>query len=75
MPRLCNASMLRGERRTSRSRDLRERPLHRAEFLDETESLIPGLRPWMIYDYEHNGLRADGEHVLGNLFDLVRSRA
>jgi hypothetical protein len=29
----------------------------------------------MIYDYEHNGLRADGEHVLGNLFDLVRSRA
>jgi pimeloyl-ACP methyl ester carboxylesterase len=45
------------------------------EFSEETSRLIRGLRPWITNEYEHNGLRADGEQVLGHLLDLVRSPA
>ena len=43
-------------------------------FAEETASQIRGLRPWITNEYEHNGLRADGERVLGRLIDLVRGR-
>jgi pimeloyl-ACP methyl ester carboxylesterase len=45
------------------------------EFAMETASRIRGLRPWITNEYEHNGLRADGEKVLGRLIDLVKGRA
>ena len=45
------------------------------EFAEETAAQIRGLRPWITNEYEHNGLRADGEKVLGRLIDLVRGRA
>jgi hypothetical protein len=44
-------------------------------FSEETAALVPGLRAWVTSEYDHNGLRADGEHVLGRLLDLVRGRA
>ena len=44
-------------------------------FAAETATQIKGLRPWVTNEYEHNGLRADGERVLGRLIDLVRGRA
>jgi pimeloyl-ACP methyl ester carboxylesterase len=44
-------------------------------FAEETARAIPGLRPWITNEFEHNGLRADGERVLGRLIDLVRGRA
>jgi hypothetical protein len=44
-------------------------------FAAETAAQIKGLRPWVTNEYEHNGLRADGERVLGRLIDLVRGRA
>ena len=44
-------------------------------FSDETAALIRGTRAWVTNEYEHNGLRADGERVLGRLIDLVRGRA
>ena len=44
-------------------------------FAMETAKQIRGLRPWVTDEYEHNGLRADGERVLGRLIDLVRGRA
>jgi hypothetical protein len=50
-------------------------PYVEREFSEETARLIRGLGPWIANDYEHNGQRADGEHVLGHLLDLVRSRA
>ncbi|MYW94855.1 alpha/beta hydrolase [Amycolatopsis rubida] len=43
-------------------------------FSEETARLIPALRPWITNEYEHNGLRASGDHVLGRLIDLVRGR-
>jgi pimeloyl-ACP methyl ester carboxylesterase len=43
-------------------------------FAEETATQIRGLKPWITNEYEHNGLRADGERVLGRLIDLVRGR-
>ncbi|MBB4683103.1 alpha/beta fold hydrolase [Amycolatopsis jiangsuensis] len=43
-------------------------------FSEETARLMPTLRTWLTSEYEHNGLRASGEHVLGRLIDLVRGR-
>jgi hypothetical protein len=40
---------------------------------EETASIIQGLRVWATSEYEHNGLRADGEKILGRLFGLVRA--
>jgi hypothetical protein len=44
-------------------------------FAEETALAIRGLRPWITNELEHNGLRADGERVLGRLIDMVRGRA
>jgi hypothetical protein len=41
----------------------------------ESARRIRGLRPWITNEYEHNGLRADGERILGRLIDLARGRA
>jgi pimeloyl-ACP methyl ester carboxylesterase len=45
------------------------------DFAEETAATICGLRTWQTDEFEHNGLRADGERVLGRLIDLVRGRA
>jgi pimeloyl-ACP methyl ester carboxylesterase len=44
------------------------------DFAEETAATIRGLRAWQTDEFEHNGLRADGERVLGRLIDLVRGR-
>jgi pimeloyl-ACP methyl ester carboxylesterase len=43
-------------------------------FAEETAATIRGLKPWITNEFEHNGLRADGDRVLGRLIDLVRGR-
>ncbi len=45
------------------------------DFAEETARAIRGLRPWITDEFQHNGLRADGERVLDRLIDLVRGRA
>ena len=45
------------------------------DFAEETAMTISGLRTWQTDEFEHNGLRADGERVLSRLIDLVRGRA
>lgn len=44
-------------------------------FAEETAAAIRGLRPWITNEFAHNGLRADGNRVLGHLIDLARGRA
>lgn len=44
------------------------------ELAMETAASIRRLRPWVTNEYEHNGLRADGERVLGRLIDLAKGR-
>jgi pimeloyl-ACP methyl ester carboxylesterase len=45
------------------------------EFAEESAATIRGLRTWQTDEFEHNGLRADGERVLGRLVDMLRGRA
>jgi len=42
------------------------------ELSEETVRLIRGLRPWITSEYEHNGLRADGDRILTHLIELTR---
>jgi hypothetical protein len=44
-------------------------------FSEETAAQIPHMRAWVTNEYDHNGLRADGERILGRLLDLTRGRA
>jgi len=44
-------------------------------FAEETVHGFRGLRAWITNEYAHNGLRADGERILGRLIDMVRGRA
>jgi pimeloyl-ACP methyl ester carboxylesterase len=44
-------------------------------FSEETAALVSGLRPWVTSEYDHNGLRVDGDRILSRLIDLVRGRA
>jgi pimeloyl-ACP methyl ester carboxylesterase len=44
-------------------------------FSEETAQRVRGLRPWVTSEYDHNGLRADGERILGRLIDMTRGRA
>jgi hypothetical protein len=39
---------------------------------EEAANLIAGSKAWVTSEYEHNGLRADGEKLLGRLFGMVR---
>ena len=41
-------------------------------FSEETAAQIRGIRTWITNEYEHNGLRVDGERILGRLIDLAR---
>jgi pimeloyl-ACP methyl ester carboxylesterase len=50
-------------------------PYVERSFSEETAATIRGLRPWITNEFQHNGLRADGNKVLGHLIDLVRRRA
>lgn len=44
------------------------------EFSEQTAKATHGLRPWITNEYEHNGLRADGDRILGRLIDMVKGR-
>ncbi|MCG9681455.1 alpha/beta hydrolase [Vibrio sp. Isolate23] len=41
----------------------------------ETLSMIPNANAWITNEYEHNGLRADGEHIFDKLFEMGEQTA
>ncbi|HLY50006.1 MAG TPA: alpha/beta fold hydrolase [Solirubrobacteraceae bacterium] len=43
-------------------------------FSEETLAELGSARAWITNEYEHNGLRVDGEKILGRLLDLARGR-
>ncbi|MEO8102428.1 MAG: alpha/beta fold hydrolase [Betaproteobacteria bacterium] len=45
--------------------------VHR-EFSEETARIVPNMKLWVTNQYEHNGLRADGEAVVERLLQMVR---
>jgi pimeloyl-ACP methyl ester carboxylesterase len=62
-----------GDRLTSRR--LRQTGMWLGDSAEETARGVRGLRASVTNEYAHNGLRADGERVLGRLLDMVRGRA
>ncbi len=44
-------------------------------FSEPTAAAIQGLKPWITNEHEHDGLRQEGEKILGRLIDLVNNRA
>ncbi|MCZ2527264.1 alpha/beta fold hydrolase [Streptomyces sp. HB2AG] len=40
----------------------------------ETAAAVRGLRTWVTDEFEHDGLRADGDRVLGRLIAMVRGQ-
>jgi pimeloyl-ACP methyl ester carboxylesterase len=42
------------------------------EFSEETAQAVPNMKLWITNEYEHNGLRADGEAVFDRLFKMAR---
>lgn len=45
------------------------------EFSEAVAARVPGVRTWLTNEYEHNGLRADGEAVLGRLLAMLEGHA
>ena len=43
-------------------------------FSEETAAQIRGMRTWITNEYEHNGLRVEGQRILGRLIDMARGR-
>jgi pimeloyl-ACP methyl ester carboxylesterase len=43
-------------------------------FSEETAAATRGMRTWVTSEYDHNGLRADGDRIVGRLLDLARGR-
>jgi pimeloyl-ACP methyl ester carboxylesterase len=41
-------------------------------FSEETAATIQGIKTWVTNEYEHNGLRADGDRVLDRLLGMAR---
>jgi hypothetical protein len=74
-PRLYDEDMLRGNDVPVAAAIYTEDLYVERAFSEETADLIGRMRPWVTSEYDHNGLRADGERVLSRLIDLVRGRA
>jgi pimeloyl-ACP methyl ester carboxylesterase len=51
-----------------------EDPYVERAFSERSAGQVPGLRVWLTSEYDHDGLRRDGERVLGRLLDLARGR-
>jgi hypothetical protein len=43
-------------------------------FSEQTAAAIRGCNLWLTNEYEHNGLRVAGGHILSRLLDLARGR-
>ncbi|HTX11248.1 MAG TPA: alpha/beta fold hydrolase [Solirubrobacteraceae bacterium] len=71
-PRLYDAEVLRANEVPAAAAIYAQDMYVERAFSEETAALIGGLRPWVTSEYEHNGLRADGERVLGRLIELTR---
>jgi pimeloyl-ACP methyl ester carboxylesterase len=74
-PRLYDADALRANEVPVAAAVYADDPYVERAFSEETATLIRGARAWVTNEYEHNGLRADGDRILGRLIDLARGGA
>jgi len=74
-PRLYNPERLRANEVPVAAAIYANDPYVERAFSEETAALLRGAHAWVTSEYEHNGLRADGDRILGRLIDLARGRA
>ena len=74
-PRLYDAERLARNEVPAAAAVYTEDPYVERAFSEETAARTRGLRTWVTSEYDHNGLRADGERILGRMLDLARGRA
>jgi pimeloyl-ACP methyl ester carboxylesterase len=74
-PRLYDPERLRANEVPVAAAVYADDPYVERAFSEETAGLIRGTRVWLTSEYEHNGLRADGDRILGRLIDMARGRA
>jgi pimeloyl-ACP methyl ester carboxylesterase len=74
-PRLYDCERLRANEVPVAAAIYANDPYVERSFSEETAELIRGARAWVTSEYEHNGLHADGDRILGRLIDLARGRA
>jgi pimeloyl-ACP methyl ester carboxylesterase len=70
-PRLYDPAVLRANRVPCAAAVYYDDMYVERAFSEETAHTIRGLKLWVTNEYEHNGLRADGERVLGRLLGLL----
>jgi pimeloyl-ACP methyl ester carboxylesterase len=73
-PRLYDAAALACNEVPAAAAVYAEDPYVERAFSERTAAAVPGLRVWLTSEYDHDGLRRDGERVLGRLLDLARGR-
>jgi pimeloyl-ACP methyl ester carboxylesterase len=73
-PALYDLDALRSNEVAAAAAVYAEDPYVERVFSERTARSVPGLRVWLTSEYDHDGLRKDGERVLGRLLDLVRGR-
>jgi pimeloyl-ACP methyl ester carboxylesterase len=71
-PRLYDVEALRQNRVPTAAAIYAEDMYVERKFSEETIAQLGSARAWITNEYEHNGLRADGERILGYLLDLAR---
>jgi pimeloyl-ACP methyl ester carboxylesterase len=74
-PRLYDAERLAENAVPAAAAIYADDPYVERAFSEETAARTRSLRPWLTNEYDHNGLRADGERILSRLIDLARGRA
>jgi pimeloyl-ACP methyl ester carboxylesterase len=74
-PRLYDPEVLRGNTVPTAAAIYAEDLYVERRFSEETVASTPNLHGWLTSEYDHNGVRVDGERILGRLIDLVRGRA
>ena len=74
-PRLYDADRLRANEVPAAAAVYAEDMYVERVFSEETAAHVRGLKPWVTNEYQHDGLRADGDRILGRLIDLARGRA
>ena len=74
-PRLYNEGILLGNSVPSAAAVYADDMYVERSFSEETAAQIRGLKTWVTNEYDHNGIRVDGERILGRLLDLARGRA
>jgi pimeloyl-ACP methyl ester carboxylesterase len=73
-PRLYEPDVLRRNEVPVAASVYADDPFVTAGFSMETVSRVRGMRAWLTNEYLHNGLRVDGDRVLGYLMDLADGR-